>query len=64
MALTIFVDLQMIKLSATTIKYPEIAERADEFAEILMNALDPKNRGYVEVSNFNLQNGNKQKRIR
>ena len=41
--------MQIITLSASANKLSKIQERADEYAALIMEELDPDNLGYVEV---------------
>ena len=40
---------QIIALSASANKLSKIKERADDYAALIMEELDPKNLGYIEV---------------
>lgn len=39
-------------LSASANKLSKLKERADEYASLIMEELDPENLGYIEVPNF------------
>lgn len=42
--------MQIISLSASTNKLSKIQERADEYAALIMEELDPDGLGFVEVT--------------
>lgn len=42
--------MQIITLSAGANKLSKIQERAEEYAALIMEELDPRNLGYVEVN--------------
>lgn len=44
-----FLNTQIIALSAGANKLSKIQERAEEYAALIMEELDPKNVGYIEV---------------
>lgn len=44
---------QIISLSASANNLSTIQKRADEYAALIMEELDPDNIGYIMVSNYN-----------
>ena len=44
--------MQIISLSAGANKLSKIQERAEEYAALIMEELDPDNLGYIEVQSF------------
>lgn len=42
--------LQLIMLSASANKLSKLKERAEEYASLIMEELDPENLGYIEVT--------------
>lgn len=55
--------LQIIALSASANKLSKIQERAEEYAALIMEELDPDNLGYIEVTLFNPISEFKEKNI-
>ena len=51
--------LQIIALSASANKLSKIQERAEEYAALIMEELDPDNFGYIEVCILYIQIQNK-----
>lgn len=45
-----FYNPQIITLSAGANKLSKIQERAEEYAALIMEELDPRNLGYIEVN--------------
>ena len=49
---SMFHVFQIIALSASANKLSKLQERAEEYAALIMEELDPNNLGYIEVCKF------------
>lgn len=49
MSIAVWFILQIITLSASANKLSKLKDRAEEYAALIMEELDPDNLGYIEV---------------